>query len=467
MKLRPLLLLALLLGLSASRAGLQAQSGAVFLVKPYVQLGNAPALAPRESLRLLWQTADGDGIWQVETKPVGSAAWKAAAPPSERRVAVPGIAPHFLREAVLEGLTPGAEFDYRLLKDGRPIFQARARARKASGQPYRFAVFGDCGENTPGQKAVAYQTYLLKPDFVFLPGDIVYPHGSIREYRAEFFPIYNADAPSPQAGAPLLRSTLFLACLGNHDVDGANLGGWSDGLAYFYLWALPLNGPPGSLSATYVPKAGGPDENKRAFLSAASPNYPQMASYSFDYGNAHWTVIDSNPYADWSRPPLRAWLEADLTAAQKATWRFVAFHHPGFSGEGRTFNMARMEAVAALFEKWKVDVVFNGHLHAYLCSRPLRLASGKNKMGGQWSLDLVFDGKTHTKPDGVLYLVTGAGGAHLHQLGVKETFFWQLLTRKVVPGVHSLTAVDVNGKKLTVRQISGAGKELDRFTVTK
>ena len=25
-----------------------------------------------------------------------------------------------------------------------------------------------------------------------------------------------------------------------------------------------------------------------------------MTNFSFDYGNAHWTVIDSNPYVDWT-----------------------------------------------------------------------------------------------------------------------------------------------------------------------
>ena len=40
----------------------------------------------------------------------------------------------------------------------------------------------------------------------------------------------------------------------------------------------------------------------RAFTEAAGEAYPRMTNFSFDYGNAHWTVIDSNPYVDWTDP---------------------------------------------------------------------------------------------------------------------------------------------------------------------
>src|SRR5256885_6468976 len=32
----------------------------------------------------------------------------------------------------------------------------------------------------------------------------------------------------------------------------------------------------------------------------------------------------------------------------------------------------------------------------------------------EWTLDKKFDGATRTKPDGVIYLVTGAGGARVY-----------------------------------------------------
>ena len=206
-----------------------------------------------------------------------------------------------------------------------------------------------------------------------------------------------------------------------------------------------------------------------------------MANFSFDYGNAHWTILDCNPYVDWADPALRAWVEKDIASAKSATWRFVAFHHPGFNSSREHVNDQQMRLLADIFEKNKVDVVFSGHVHNYQRTYPLTFAAKKNAEGtlkgveeqsgavaGAWTLDKEFDGVTKTKPNGVLYLITGGGGAHLYnpeQQDKPDT--WQPFTCKYVADVNSLTAVDVNGKTLTFRQISATGKELDHFTVTK
>ncbi len=115
-------------------------------------------------------------------------------------------------------------FAYRVSRGGKVVFEAEARAPKVARQPQRFVAFGDCGAGTPEQKAIAYRTFLSKPDYVMIPGDIVYGKGLVSEYRDKFWPIYNADEPSPSSGAPLLRSTLFVAAPGNHDIASRDLG---------------------------------------------------------------------------------------------------------------------------------------------------------------------------------------------------------------------------------------------------
>ncbi len=100
------------------------------------------------------------------------------------------------------GLAPGSEIAYRVRRGGVPVFEARACARKVAGQPHRFVAFGDGGADTSEQKAVAYQAFLARPDFVMLTGDLVYFKGRITEYLDKFFPIYNAGRPSPRSGAP-------------------------------------------------------------------------------------------------------------------------------------------------------------------------------------------------------------------------------------------------------------------------
>jgi hypothetical protein len=68
---------------------------------------------------------------------------------------------------------------------------------------------------------------------VLITGGIVYARGRISEYREKFWPIYNAEEASPSRGAPLLRSTLFLAAPGNDDIGTRDLDTYPDGLAYF------------------------------------------------------------------------------------------------------------------------------------------------------------------------------------------------------------------------------------------
>ncbi len=450
----------------------------VFLVKPYVQLGNAPALSSSERLEILWHTRDADTQWSLQSRSANGGAWRQSDPPTLRRIAAPGITPHRVWRVALEGLTPGAPFDYRIFKDGKEVFAARGRARKSAGQPYRFVVFGDCAAGTRAQKAVAYQVHRADPDFVFLAGDIVYDRGRISEYRRHYFPIYNAETASPQSGAPLLRSTLFLAAPGNHDVLASNLRRYPDGMAYFLYWSQPLNGPLSTISAPGAPRLSGPSAHQQAFQNAAQRAYPRMANFSFRYGNAAWIVLDANYYTEWTGGTLRVWLEQELMRTQDAAWRFVAFHEPPFSSSKKHFDYQKMRVLAPVFEKQNVDMVFAGHVHNYQRTYPMRFTPIKNSNGrwedsrgrvaGTWTLDKAFDGRTQTRPDGVLYLISGAGGASLYNRSQEsDRTSWQPYTHTFLSGTYSFTVVDVNGKTLTVRQLSDAGKELDRFTVTK
>ena len=79
-----------------------------------------------------------------------------------------------------------------------------------------------------------------------------------------------------------------------------------------------------------VPIIKASDANRKAFMDGAGEKYPRMTNFSFDYGNAHWTVLDSNPYFDWNDSLLKDWVRKHLENAQHATWRFILFHHPGF-----------------------------------------------------------------------------------------------------------------------------------------
>jgi hypothetical protein len=458
-----------------------------FMVQPYLQPGDAPKPGAdgREHLALLWQTPDpgegADAPWSVEVQADPGNEWVAAGAPTSRRLAVEGVPPIRLYRADLTGLKPGAGFTYRVRRGNQAVFEARGSTRKPAGTPHRFVAFGDCAlKNSPGQKAVAYQTYLARPDYVMITGDIVYSRGRASEYLDHFFPVYNADKADPKVGAPLLRSTVFLAAPGNHDLVERNLDRLPDTLGFFYEWALPLNGP-SPAAGSGLKALGGSEARRQAFLEAAGPAFPKMANYSYDYGDVHWTVLDANPHAEWSEGALRDWVEADLAAARGSAWRLVALHHPPFHSSKSHADDQRMRLLAPVFEKHGVAVVLAGHVHNYQRSRPLKFTAGPppadaktgrygpaGQVDGKWVLDGTYDGKTHTRPDGVIYLVTGAGGARLYnpeQTDMPDS--WRDYTARFVSNVHSLTVVDVTPEALTCRQVAADGTEVDRFVVTR
>jgi len=451
----------LLIGLFAAAAW----AADPFLVKPYLQLGDAPRLEKEESVVVVWHTADEPGKWSIKVNE-GSSERVVA-----HRVAVPGIDLHIVYTSRLSNLKPGADFTYTVMKDEAAVFSATGRARKSASQDYRFVIFGDIAQGTPQQRQVAYQVAQAKPDAVFVAGDIVYGRGRISEYRDRFFPVYNADVASPETGAPLLRSTMFIAATGNHDTAGRDLTINPDALAYFYYWRLPMNG----VDHPAFGNLAGPEATQAAFREAAGVRFPKLVNFSYDYGNSHWLVLDSNPYADWSDPALRKWVADDLAAAKGATWRFVGFHHPGFNSSKAHFNDQQMRVLSDVFEQGGVDVVFAGHVHNYQRSLPLKFKSAgtfdfkkSRVVDGEFQFDKDFDGAKTTKAKGVIYLVTGAGGAGLYDREQGDAVStWQPFTAKFVSKINSLTIMDVSGKKASFRQVAADGSVVDSWTLTK
>ena len=450
----------------------------IFIAKPYLQIGRRPSPS---TLELMWQTPDAPADYAVEIRSDGH--WIKAETPQFVSATTDSARPRRIYHSLLSGLTPGSTFSYRVLRAGKPVFTADAKAPKAENQPFRFVVNGDIGAATPDAKLLAKQSFLSHPDLIVIPGDIIYENGRVSEYDEKFWPIYNADQTSDE-GAPLMRSIPYIGAPGNHDVDNRNLDQFPDGLAYFYFWRQPLNGPDGKEGGTFVPKMTATEAHRSAFLAAAGDAYPNAVNFSFNYGNAHWTVVDSDPYVDWTDTALKAWVAADLAAAQNATWRFVIFHHPGFSSALEHLEQQQMRLLSPIFEAGKVDVVFSGHVHNYQRNypmtftpyrKPVLLTGGKDGktirgrlVNGYWTLDKSFDGKTNTHPNGVLYIVTGAGGQELYnpeQTNQPDT--WQKYTARFIANVHSLTVVDIDGKTLKLKQVSTDGTEVDAINITK
>src|SRR5215469_15567067 len=186
-----------------------------FIAKPYLQIGRAPSPA---SLELMWQTPNTQADWAVEIKTTDGGKWTKAGVPDFIAATPDSAKARRVYHALLPGLTPGGSFSYRVLRAGKPVFTADAKAPKGENQEYRFVVNGDIGAATPDAKLLAKQSYLSNPDLIVIPGDIIYENGRVSEYDEKFWPIYNADQTSDQ-GAPVMRSIPYIGVPGNHDVD--------------------------------------------------------------------------------------------------------------------------------------------------------------------------------------------------------------------------------------------------------
>ncbi|QOJ15494.1 MAG: metallophosphoesterase [Planctomycetia bacterium] len=312
--------------------------------------------------------------------------------------------------ARLTGLRSSTATEYSIHEGDRELFRGKAHTARAADEPFTFVVFGDSGRGKSDQYALAARMPAEKPDFLLHTGDLVYPAGERHDYKAKFFKPY----------AALLASVAFWPSLGNHDVAKE-----SDSAApYREVFELPQNGP-----------AGQPPEN----------------NYWFDYANARIAVFDSNLDESTTRSVILPWLRSAFSAPHPAggpRWRFVVMHHPVYS-VGKHGDTPRIrDNLVSVFEELAVDVVFSGHDHLHERTVPMvggRAASGSER--------------------GVVYLVSGAGGAKLYS--VKPRDQWPPYYAMVNNETHSFTVIRIENERLRARTVGLTGAGIDEWELTR
>lgn len=475
-------------GLFAAPAGADIP---LFTALPYVQPGAASALADgAETCVIAWQTVDQPVDFVVE---YGASHRYGQLSKPVRTTRVQGSGESDLRycyAAPLSGLGLSAKHYYRVRGNGAVIQEGYFTTRRRRGESIRFVAFGDNSYGEIGERAIAYHAYLRHPDFVMNTGDNVYESGLDNEYARYFFPVYNADIADPTIGAPLLRSVPFYTVVANHDVasrdeNGAPTANFTrnpDALAYYTAMHLPLNGP---AALGYPTPASGAADSIAAFKTVAGDRYPRMANYSFDAGDAHFLCLDSNVYIDPTDASLQQWIEQDLSGTD-APWKFVVFHLPAFNAGAEHYAEQHMRVLHPMLEKHGVDFVLNGHEHVYQRTYPVKFAprditaarrvnSGQRIVPGDYAVDDRFDGAANTRPNGIIHILTGAGGKHLYDSSfndnpanwVHEGDDIHKAVAKFKSARHSFTCFDIEGPKATMTQVDELGEEIDRIVVTK
>ncbi len=125
----------------------------------------------------------------------------------------------------------------------------------------------------------------------------------------------------------------FMNAVGNHD-NRSGLGA----LMFRETFSYPKNGP---------------------------EKVPQEQTYSFTYKNTLFLMIDATSGIDTQTE----WIEEQLSNST-ATWKIATFHFPPYNWEEPYYDI--QEAWVPLFDKYHVDMVFSGHIHYYMRSKPMK-----------------------------------------------------------------------------------------------
>ncbi|HEX5585142.1 metallophosphoesterase family protein [Gaiella sp.] len=281
--------------------------------------------------------------------------------------------------ARLTRLTPGKRYTYTVRTGDDALAEGTFRAAPARTARFTFAVVGDFGSGNANEAAVAFLIESWHPDFVLTVGDNAYPSGSRDLLDRDIFGPYG----------DVMRGSAWFPSLGNHDV-----------------------------------KANGGKPELRAFHSLGHERW-----YRFTWGNAAVVVLDSDASVGPRSSQLRF---ARRALARGSCFRFAAFHHPPWEPPGSRLSPGLRQYIVPLVEKDRVQVVFNGHLHAYARSRPR---------------------------DGVVYVAVGTGGGELAYDAGDLT----IPLARVVQGRFGALRVDVAGRMARFRYQTVDGKVRDDF----
>jgi len=259
-----------------------------------------------------------------------------------------------------------------------------------AGTPFAFAVISDTQGNPTINGKIANLAWAQRPSFVLHPGDLVDTGSNKQQWIDQFF----------ASMKPLFERVAFFPVLGNHEQDAK----------YYY-----------------------------DYVSLPDPEY----YYTFSYGNAQFFLIDSNREVGPGTDQY-AWLENELKQS-KAEWKIVCYHHPAYTSDENDYGDTwsgpstrgdvRTRTLVPLYDRYGVDIVWNGHIHSYERTWPLR------------------EGRA-TEEDGTIYMVTGGGGGPLETAGPIRPWF-----QNNVKHGHHYCFVAVNGKKLenSRLQVTSAG----------
>ena len=235
---------------------------------------------------------------------------------------------------------------------------------------------------------------------------------------------------------------------------------------------------------TIVPVAGNHDglgveywfNNMFNLDTTESVQVKDGVNYSFDYGNAHFAVLNTNDVLSVSNAQLE-WLKNDLNSTDK-DWKIVFMHKAPYSlGKDAKWPDALylQDCLPPIMAECNVDMVFYGHDHQYIRTKPL--TNGEiDPNGTTWVLSGTAGTKRYeVRPfladhflntDHIATLVIQKGGYGNYWDG----FSWENTTERNIG--YCFETVEINGGTLTlktyiVNEETGMTNIVDEIDFTK
>ncbi|URD86195.1 Purple acid phosphatase [Musa troglodytarum] len=284
-----------------------------------------------------------------------------------------------IHHVLLDDLRPGTKYYYQCGDPSIPAMSAVHvfRTMPASGPkryPKRIAVIGDLGLTYNSTSTVDHMAS-NKPDLILLVGDVTYANlyltnGSGSDcYSCSFpeTPIHETFQPRwdywGRYMEPVISEIPIMVVEGNHEIEQQ------------------------AENKTFVSYS-----SRFAFPSKESESFSTFY-YSFNAGGIHFIMLGAYISYNKSGEQYR-WLERDLEMVDRTVtpWLIATWHPPWYStykAHYREAECMRVEMEELLY-CYGVDIVFNGHVHAY--ERSNRVYN--------YSLD----------PCGPVYITVGDGG---------------------------------------------------------
>jgi hypothetical protein len=297
--------------------------------------------------------------------------------------------------ALIGNLRPDTTYHYSVSNDGVTWSSDTTFTTAPQGlTDFRFTMVGDEATSDSTSLPIAQVIASLNPRFNVVVGDLSYAGGGSG--------YYSNGVPTDPAG---FSPGLWDQYLGIIGPTAAQSIPWQVGVGNHEMEPLADFGYIGF--TTRFPQAYAPERVTGSPVVKAF-TYGNVAVIQLDGNDLSAELNDNNGYTDGKQT---AWLIEKLSEYRSPgsgiDFIVVGFHNMVFSSNTTHGSDGGIRTVwQPIFDRYQVDLVVNGHVHAYERSYPV--------IGGEVTKTVPTGGTVRPATDGTTYIGAGGGGQSLY-----------------------------------------------------